>query len=134
MDKGRNCDSSNYSAGSGNQGNIKVVQNDSFGNTTERNIKPTNVTVTKQKTEKDKKQTYGYDGTSYCRNCGRNEDKSICLADMRVCREYVRMRRKDGTYVGVCKKRYDAKQEKKRQQQRDIRNTQDISSYNGRRI
>ena len=90
--------------------------------------------VTKQITKpvKEKKQTLGYDGTSYCKNCGRNEEKSECIADMRECREYVRKKRTDGTLVGVCKKRYDAKQEKKRQQQKDIRNTQDISSYNGR--
>ena len=110
------------------------MPNDSLEKTAyDRSAKTVGVPTSRTKFVEEKKQTFGYDGTSYCKNCGKNEDKSICIADMKECKDYVEKRRKDGTCVGVCKKRYDVKQERKRQQQNDKKNTQDISSYNGRR-
>lgn len=98
MDKGSNCNSNHCSAGSGNKRTPKVRSKINTG------------TVESKKT-----QIYGYDGTSYCKNSGRNEDKSECIADMKECKYYcVKMRRKDGTSVGICKKRYE--RAKKRQQ------------------
>lgn len=61
-------------------------------------------------------------------------EKSICKADKLDCLHYQLMRRKDGTYAGVCKLRYDAKKNKKKQEADDIKNTQDLSTYTGRRV
>lgn len=79
------------------------------------------------------KQKTDYDGTSYCENKGRYEDNATCMADKVDCRFYEVMRKKDGSYAGACRKRYDRKQEKKKQADKDIQNTKDISTYNGRR-
>lgn len=130
MDKGRDCNSSNCSAGSANKRTIEVIDVKSSekrvnaekpksisGNTTKAKVGPV------------------YEGTSYCKNKGKYEDKERCIADIKDCKYYVIMQRKsDGIYLGVCQKRHDAKLAKNRQQISDIKKIQDISTYNGRRL
>lgn len=99
----------------------------------DRSTKTVGVPMSGTQSVEETKKKYDYDGTSHCKNCKRNEDKKICIANKKECIYYVKKRRTDGTYAGVCKKRDNAKQERERQQQNDIKNTQDISSYNGRR-
>lgn len=80
------------------------------------------------------KQTVNYDGTSYCKNKGPYAEKSRCKADISDCVFYKSMRgKRSNELVGVCRKRYDAKQKKKSAQAADIKKTQDIAAYNGRR-
>ena len=48
--------------------------------------------------------------------------------------ENVKICKTDGTIVGVCRPRYDAKKKaKKAEREADIQNTQNLSTYNGRR-
>lgn len=82
---------------------------------------------------KIKEQKHDYDGTSYCKIKGRYENYVVCRADRVDCRFYELMRKKNGTYVGACRKRYDRKQQIKKQEEKDIKNTLDISTYTGRR-
>lgn len=83
----------------------------------------------------DSSPRINYDGSSHCQNRGPHANTARCIAKLSECEFYEIKRRKDSNeYVGVCRKRYEAKQRKKRAQDTDIKRIQDISTYNRRRI
>lgn len=75
-----------------------------------------------------------YNGKSYCQNKGKYENFGKCLARREECVHFEIFKKSDGTLVGICRPRYDAKKKaREAEREADIQNTQNLSMYNGRR-
>ena len=79
-------------------------------------------------------QKIDYSKSSHCKNNRKYINYGKCIARKTDCLFYEKICKTDGTIVGVCRPRYDAKKKaKKAEREADIQNTQNLSTYNGRR-
>ena len=87
-----------------------------------------------QRTVQPKVQKLDYNNTSHCRNTGKYAHFGKCISCKTDCRYYETIKKNDGTIVGICRPRYDVKKKaREAEREADIQNTQNLSTYNGRR-
>ena len=79
--------------------------------------------------DKSKKEKLDYDETTYCKNKGKYADHTRCLTWKKNCIYYEEKKKQDGSLIGVCKKRRDARQRRKQSQKEDLKVTLEISTH-----